>query len=1008
MPWGVLSAVGSARGLAACVVVATLALAPAALAQEGDKKEPEKPANPPATQPASTPPASQPATQPAATPPAAGQPAPATPGEPSNLPPEVQEQLRKIREDAAKYGAKFTMPGQANPTAPAPAPTPVKQVPPGTVPNPGGKPPSEKASDEKHAGGKLDPSQDAKDAKPVAPVKPVDVKPPVTSVPQPAPVSTPAPGVSHSASSLDGPVPEGMVRLEFTDAVDVLLLVKFVRESLDLQLIVMDSGLVGQKVTFTDPIMIKREKLLPFLVEVLESKDYTIVQNATGIYVVQPRAQTQPAIGDGPFMTTRIIRTPNMRPSQLQTVITNLLAGARGPAAGPAGAPTYMDDLGVIIMTDTPRVTGLVQSLVDELVKERTNVDYTRFELNHIAASSARDRVLELMGQATQRISINPGQPGQPAPIPTAPVTSTSNLNERLTVDPSSNALWFRGREDETRMVADLLHLVDVANALVSRFYPVGLSTAEAVANAGTKEQLGGVTTFESSSGRGGTLGAGASRVNTGGIGGPGAATDFTGAGFVLYPEAGGFIYRGTPAQHERVQSLIAGLKDLSERDKVAIEFYKLKHGKAEDVASVVQNLLTNSTPSGNRGGLLGRDLGGGNTNRNRTNPRQPNQPNQPAAAAAAGAGGEAPGLGEINGEDVFVIADEGNNQVVVKAPAKLQPQFKQLIQRIDLRRPQVYLDAKIVVVSSTEGLDVTTEVQQIIGQFALNTNFGLGSLTSTSGTTTTGGLTSPKIPNTGLSGVTAALIRSKDVPFLINALARNVDGRVVATPQLLVDDNSEAEIKSKDQQPTSTTTLGTNGQNNTTSFGGFEEAGPSLKIKPQIADGGYLRLEYEIELSSFTGSPSGGLPSPKQTNNVKSESVTVPTDQTIVVGGLVSENAGKTILKIPLLGDIPIVGELFRDTSITKTRTNFFVFITPKIMRDPSFADLRLITSKPLVALDLPSELPPAEPVRIDVLDTAAVQTRQRETDAVDENKRRETNEPRKKKPRSDTDPWN
>ena len=101
------------------------------------------------------------------------------------------------------------------------------------------------------------------------------------------------------------------------------------------------------------------------------------------------------------------------------------------------------------------------------------------------------------MGQATQRISVNPGQPGQPAPIPAAPVTSTSNLNERLTVDPSSNALWFRGREDETRMVADLLHLVDVANALVSRFYPVGLSTAEAVANAGTKEQLGGYFIIE-------------------------------------------------------------------------------------------------------------------------------------------------------------------------------------------------------------------------------------------------------------------------------------------------------------------------------------------------------------------------------------------------------------------------------------------------------------------------------------------------------------------------------
>lgn len=924
------------------------------------------------------------------------EPAPAEPDDaPAHLPPEIREQLRKLREDAKKAGATFTMPGQTG----ASQATPAAAKPAGAAATAGAKQvPASKAVEGKQsepAGNNG--NEGGKPAMSGSQAAGTEMMPASAAAGDQA---------SHGAASL-GAVPPGMVRIEFTDSVDVLLLVQFVRETLGLQLIVQDSGLTGQKVTFTDPIVIARDKLLPFVVEVLESKDYTIVQNTSGIYVVQPRNQIQPAIGSGPFMTTRVIRTPNIRPSQLQTVITNLLAGARGPAAGPASAPTYLDDLGVIIITDTPRVTGLVQSLVNELVNEREDVKYSRFELQHIAATSARDRVLELSGQATQRFAVNIGQPGQPAAAPVAPISTISNLNERLTVDTSSNALIFRGRDDERQMVEHLLSIVDMPNALVSKFYPVGLSTAEAVANAGTKEQLGGIATFESSSGRG--VGQGGGRVGASvpaGFGQQGGANDLAGAGFVLYPEAGGFIYRGTAQQHERVVSLIEGLRDLSERDKVVIEFYKLKHGRSEEVAEVVQNLLSNSAPSGNRGGLIGRDLGGANR-ANRTNQRQPNQP---AAGAAAGATGDAPGLGEINGEDVFVIADQGNNQLLVKAPAKLQPQFKQLIQRIDLRRPQVYLDAKIMVVTSVEGLDVTTEVQQIIGQFALNTNFGLGALTSTTGTgdgaTTTGGLQSRKVPGTGASGLTTALIRSKDVPFLINALARNVDGRVVATPQLLVDDNSEAEIQSLDQQPTQTTTTSSNGPP-VQSFGGFEEAGPSLRIRPQISDGGYLRLEYEIELSSFTGSPSGGLPSPKQTNNIRSESVTVPTDTTIVVGGLVSENQGTTILKIPLLGDIPIIGELFRDTSITKSRTTLFVFITPKIMRDPTFSDLRLITSKPLVALGLPTELPPPEPVRIDILDTAAAQTREREKDAEAENKRREENTPRKKKGRSDTDPW-
>lgn len=1000
----VASVCGQARRLAVGAVLATGVMLSPALAQEGAKPaepQPEKKKEEPA------------------------QPAPN---------PELEAALKKLQEEAAKRGVTFTKPtpaapGQPNqpgqpaaqiqpaPAQPAPAqPKPAQANPVQANPGQPGQvqPPAQPAS--KPQNGKSEKGEKAGKSK--SPEKSSEGvgaggKGTITPMPQ-----TPAMPATAATAAVDhGPVevPEGMVRLEFTDAVEIMLLVKFVSDTLGLQLLLTDGGLAGQKVTFTEPITIKREKLLPFLLEVLESKDYTIVQNQAGLYVVQPKQGIQPAIGDGPFMTTRVIHTPNIKPTQLQTVVTNLLAGSRGATAGtPGGAPTYLDDLGVIIITDTPRVTALVQSVVDQLVAERGKLKYTRFELNHIAATSARDRVLELTGQAAQRVASNPQVPGQPVPPIAGPGSTILNLSERMTVDPSSNALLFRGREDESEFIQQLLSIVDVPNSLISRFYPVGLSTAEAVANAGSKEQLGGQTTFESTSSRSsGGARSGASVPGTAPGFGSSSQGDFAGAGFVLYPEAGGFIYRGTPTQHERVQALIAGLKDLSERDRVVIEFYKLKHSKSTDVTDVVQNLLNNSTPSGNRG-LVGRNVGG--TNR-RNNPSQRNTPNNPAAAAAAavnnaaGASGDASGLGEINGEEVFVIADEGNNQVVVKAPQKLQPQFKQLIQRIDLRRPQVYLDAKIMVVTSTEGLDVTTEVQQIIGQFAFNTNFGLGSLTSTSGsgttTTTTGGLESRKIPNAGLSGLTTALIRSKDVPILVNALARNVDGRVVATPQLLVDDNSEAEIKSKDQQPTSTISQSNGTGNNLQGFGGFEEAGPSLKIKPQIADGGYLRLEYEIELSSFTGAPSNGLPSPKQTNNIKSESVTVPTDCTVVVGGLVSENNGKTVLKIPLLGDIPIVGELFRDTSITKSRTTLFVFITPKIMRDPTFADLRLLTSKPLVSLDLPSEVPAPEPVRIDVIDTATAQTREQEKDLREENKRRETSEPKKKKGRSDTDPW-
>src|SRR5207302_312035 len=124
--------------------------------------------------------------------------------------------------------------------------------------------------------------------------------------------------------------------------------------------------------------------------------------------------------------------------------------------------------------------------------------------------------------------------------------------------------------------------------------------------------------------------------------------------------------------------------------------------------------------------------------------------------------GGGEGGIGDLAGEDVFVLADEPNNQIVVKAPQYLHVQFKNLINKLDLRRPQVYIDAKIVAITTSDSFRLAAEVQQTIGQFSLNTAFGLGGLTQTTGGTTgttSGAFGDRKIVNTGLPALTAALI---------------------------------------------------------------------------------------------------------------------------------------------------------------------------------------------------------------------------------------------------------
>ena len=909
---------------------------------------------------------------------------------------DAAEIIKRMKREAEKAGLRTETPPAIVPApvpapgvSPAPSPVPQPAPPPGAAISPGMSKSGIPGAGQ--PGGKpvLVPMPGAKGPNP-------GVFPP--PMPNPAgPIS--APGLTAAPADASGAINGDDFTFNFTEPVELTVLVTYVRDALNMQLIFLDGGLAGQKIYLNSPVTIKRKDVLTFLTMLLEQREYTLVQDSTGIFIVQPKADTRAMpIVAGQWGTTRIIRTPNIKPTTLQNSITSIITVGR--VGQPGAQPVYMDDLGLIIMTESPRVLGLVEDFVNTVVSERAALKFFRFELRNISAASARDRVLELLGQQSQRAPGAPGAPGAIAigpPGGVGPGGSITNLGERITVDPTSNAIYLRGREDERKLLTDLLAVVDLPNIMDSQWYPVGSKTAVAVAAQGRAEQLGTVTEFDFDSATR-SSGGGARAGGLGGAGGGGGAGQDTvgsGAGFVLYPEAGGFIYRGTEFQQERVKGLIKSLKIISVDEETTYEFYKLRHGKSTDVAEIIQNLLSGSGGTGNRsGGLLGRDLGRSSGSGSRRTP-------QPAAGTRTGtpanpagtpnpAAGLSGGLAAIDGADVYVLADEPNNQVLVKAPAKLQRQFRELISKIDLRRPQVYIDAKIIVVTSTDSFRLAIEAQQIIGQFAFNTNFGLGSLTSSTGgatPTTTGGLQSRKNPATTLGGITAALIRSKDVPFVINALSSTIDGRIIATPQILVDDNEEAEISSLEQQPTGTTSQ-TSGNPQITSFGAYQSAGPKLTVTPQISEGGYLRLKYNIELSSFTGAASGNLPPPKLENKIKSDAVTVPSDATIVVGGLTFTQTGNTVVRVPLLGDIPLLGNLFKDTSKTGRISTLYVFITPKIMRDPSFADLRLLTRLPLAEVGIASENPPPLPESIPVIDTARYADEQRLRDEREKHK--------------------
>lgn len=736
----------------------------------------------------------------------------------------------------------------------------------------------------------------------------------------------------------------------FSEGIELTALVEYLVNTLSINVSV-DPGLTGT-VVLNAPIKVHKDDLLDLVNSLLEQHGFGMTRTPSGFYNVL-RIENLPATFSaeaGSLATTRIIPTPNIVPSVLKETIEAAMRG-RG-TTGTAGSVrvTYLDDLGVIVATDTPGNIRAIENLIAQITMERAKVAFTRLELRHLSAPVARERALALVGQDTstgsQRQFVDPNNPQ-------AGLRFLDNLSTRLSVDPLGNALIFRGRPDEVEQIRSLLSVIDATSTLAAKRYFTGSATGQ-IADFAKQRGLGEVTKIQT-----GPTDPFQNQMqfqidpNTGQL----MQNSKTVGGTVLVADEykGQIVYFATPEQQMQLDQLIKQFD--TEGERIVIREYKLHHANAETVAEILLGLLQSSTPAADAPLL---NTGTGQFRQNQTNRNRNFQ-------RPEGQTGESEGT-SLDSENAFVIADVDNNQVLVKAPFAQQADFEKIISKLDLRRPQVYIEAKIVSLTTSDSLRLAFETQLINANGTggvVNTNFGLSSFPTGSA------FNDPKSVATGLGGLTAAIIKSDQVPIIITALQNVAETRILSTPQLLVNDNEEATIAAIRQEPTTTTSLGGGGEGSrdVESFGGYEDAGTTLTVTPRISEGGYLRLEYEVELSAFDGASSGGIPPPRIQNNVSS-SASLPTDFTIVVGGIEVDTKRKTVIKVPLLGDIPVFGHLFRDTNKNNATTRLYIFITPKIMRDETFADLRLLTRGPYATAELEAELPDFVPTTIPLID--------------------------------------
>jgi general secretion pathway protein D len=323
-------------------------------------------------------------------------------------------------------------------------------------------------------------------------------------------------------------------------------------------------------------------------------------------------------------------------------------------------------------------------------------------------------------------------------------------------------------------------------------------------------------------------------------------------------------------------------------------------------------------------------------------------------AATPASAGGIAPGaVANANPAATGggqVQADVATNALIITAPDPQYRQLRAVIDQLDARRAQVYVESLIAEVNADRAADFGIQWQGPIGKAGdsaiglLGTNFGKdNNIISLA----TGAATGAVLPATGLNlGVATQNNGVYTLGFLARFLETNGDGNILSTPNLLTLDNEEAKIVIGQNVPfltgqyTNASSGGSTGSVNPFQTIERKDVGLTLKIKPQISENGTVRLAIFQEVSSVdpasVNSASGLI-----TNKRSFESNVLVDDGSIVVlGGLLQDTFSNTKDRVPGLADIPFLGALFRSENRTRKKTNLMVFLRPVVIRDASGSD--------------------------------------------------------------------
>ncbi len=759
---------------------------------------------------------------------------------------------------------------------------------------------------------------------------------------------------------------------------DLQGLVRYLAEEKGLKIYADDSQILTKNnsvIFFGENIEVEPERMFEIVQSILRSNGFAIVKADTpGWSRIVPLERIRPftdqakpgeAQGLPPAnYVTGVFTLKNISSQQAENYLKQVIAGSAGDSKLNI---TTIPNSNMVIITETARRLDMMEQVLGRIDVPISKTIREFYRPKHIPAKQLEAQINSILSQVGLDLQ---SDKNQQRPNENQFIISASKA--RVIVIDQTNQLMLIGPRGQIDEIRDLLDQLDVSNSqdASTTKYDLKYISAKRIDEL-VRQTLIGLDEAASKEAYQSSVDETSNRI----------------------------IVTAVPSVHRRIESLIEQLDVESNKAKAQspVEFYTLKNVKAVDILDTLQSVVGRVRSSQDRGtnrGTRFRQSQGtrGVSTRDGFDVNGPNRFNDTAegpieappflqdtndspfenfGGSARGASGLDFG-GSVLGDfarlanefnqveniipgDASVSVDENTNTLIVIADPSVQRLYAQLIQKLDVRRPQVLIEVNVVTISGQDDFNLGVEVSggDRTGAKKLFsfTSFGLSEVDAATGALSI-------IPGLGFNGT---LVDPETADVVLRALARHRRSRVIAAPRILVNDNATGLISSIAEVPFSS--INASNTVSTTSFAGFAQAGTTISVAPQISDDDFLNLEFDILVNNFVGAASSELPPPRNTDQVTSE-VSIPDGHTVIVGGLTRKRLAEELQGLPIIERIPVLNRLTSNETKEAEEQRLFVFIKPIILRDDQFKDLRFLSDRERREACIPDDFPSSKPV--------------------------------------------